>query len=733
MAAAPPTGSRPHRPRRTLRDDEPESLTEMLHLRDYWRTVRKRLWTLITAFSLIVGSVVVVTLLTPAVYEATASIQIDSQPVANTTLSASAALAQGQYLSEQEYFQTQHKKLRSRVQARAVADRLGLQNYPEYADLDAAELVEVLLAQVEIAPIKGTRLVWVYVRANDPELATQICQAWAEVFVQRNMDEINQGVQGNLEWLAREVAAAEEDFRAAEQALLQFRRQNNKIALSAAEEGNLVVQQLEELSRKYALAEAERAQRQAEYDALASAARGQQDLKKLSLLVESPLMSGLRETLATLQAERQALLTRYLPDAQVPPMLQNKERLADVESQIRSEVQAELGRRSALLAQAQGHEKQLQAAIDELTKSALDEEDEGAEYNLLRRKVDSTAAIYKLLVDRMQELDVTSSLKENNVRIIDPAEAKDEPVEPNYVRNIAVAILAGLLAGVSLALFFDYMDTTIKTREEVEALGVPFLGIIPSVPGLEGEGWEVARERYLYAMNYPKSAFAEFCRNIRTTVNFTARDDGGPPRRLLITSAGPREGKTTSSINLAITFAAAGRRVVLVDADLRRPSLHHAFGMANEHGLSTLIGGTSSVDEVAQQSPQANLWIIPSGPRPANPAELLGSPECKAALDRLNEAFDLVIIDTPPVVAVTDAVVLANDVDGVILVIKSFKVARDLVLQAKRQLVDVDARLIGVILNNFDIQRKSYGYYYYYTYYGADRDEVGKPVKRPKA
>jgi capsular exopolysaccharide synthesis family protein len=166
--------------------------------------------------------------------------------------------------------------------------------------------------------------------------------------------------------------------------------------------------------------------------------------------------------------------------------------------------------------------------------------------------------------------------------------------------------------------------------------------------------------------------------------------------------------------------------VCLVDADLRRPSLHHAFGLSNEGGFSTLIGGTNTVEEVAQQSPQPGLWIIPSGPRPPNPAEMLGSPNCRVALDKLNEAFDLVIIDSPPVVAVTDAVVLANEVDGVILVVKSFKVARDLVLQAKRQLVDVEARLIGVILNDFDIQRKSYGYYYYYTYYGSDREDVGR-------
>jgi capsular exopolysaccharide synthesis family protein len=713
-----------------MRDDDDTSLTEMLHLRDYWRTVRKRLWTLITAFSLIVGSVTVVTLLTPAVYEATGTLQIDAQPRANTNLNAYGEASPAQYASDQEYFATQHKKLRSRVQARAVIEKLDLASRPEYAELEPDERVDALLKRVVIEPIAKTRLVRLYADASDPDFAALVCQTWAEVFVQRNMDEINEGVQEGLAWLSREVTKAEDDFRGAEQTLLDFRREHNKIALSSQEEGNLMVQQLEELSRKHALAQADRAERQAEYDSLFEATKGQKDLQRLSLLVESPLMSGLRENYSQLQQDRKASLERYLPDA--PQMAPLNQRLLDVEAQINAEVGAELARRKSLLEEAAGHEQRLEESIDALTKRELSENGEEAQYNLLRRAVDSRAALYKTLVDRTQEMDVTSSLKENNVRIIDPAEASDKPTEPNYLRNISVAILAGLLAGVSLALFFDYMDTTIKTREEVEALGVPFLGIIPSVPGLAGEGWEVARERYLYSLNYPKSAFAEFCRNIRTTVNFTAREDGQPPRRLLITSAGPREGKTTSSINLGITFASTGRRVCLVDADLRRPSLHHAFGLGNEVGLSTLIAGQSSPEEVALQTPQDGLFIISSGPRPPNPAEMLGSPACRAALDLLNTKFDLVIIDSPPVVAVTDAVVLATEVDGVILVVKSFKVAKDLVLQAKRQLVDVDARLIGVILNDFDIQRKSYGYYYYYTYYGADREDVGKKRKGPK-
>ncbi|MBM4390303.1 MAG: polysaccharide biosynthesis tyrosine autokinase [Deltaproteobacteria bacterium] len=695
----------------------------MLHLRDYWRTVRKRIWTLITAFALIVGSVTVITLLTPPVYQASASLQIDAQPRAPTGgISAIGEYGSGQYLTDQEYYNTQHKKLWSRSHAQAVFDRLGLAEHELYRDLE--EPVDALKKQVNIEPIPKTRLVWVYVRAPSPDLAEQVNAAWTETFVESNYREINQGIQDGLAWLRSETTKAQDDVRRAEESIQGFRQKNNQIALSTDEKGHVATQQIEQLSMDKGRAEAELARRQAEYEGLASAVSRQDNPTRLSLLVASELMSQLRENYATLVTELAALEQKY--GEKMPQVVEARLRVDDIARQIRGEAAAELGRRAAMREEAGRAVVELGNTIDALTSSALSASGPQAEYNLLKRDLEAKRRIYDELLARQQEMAVTASLKENNIRIIDTALAEVEPVEPNYVRNIALALAAGLLAGVSLALFFDYMDTTIKTREEVEALGIPFLGIIPSVPGLAGEGWEIARERYLYSYKYPKSAFAEFIRNIRTSVNFSAREDGQPPRRLLITSAGPREGKTTSSINLGISFAATGRRVCLVDADLRRPSLHHAFGLDNERGLSTLMSGADAVAGVVQPTPQEGLFILPSGPRPPNPAEQLGSQGCRDALDKLNEQFDLVIIDTPPVVAVTDAVVLANDVDGVIMVIKSFKVARDLVLQAKRQLNDVEARLIGVILNDFDIQRKSYGYYYYYTYYGAERDDVAK-------
>ncbi|MBM4369059.1 MAG: hypothetical protein FJ102_22780, partial [Deltaproteobacteria bacterium] len=525
----------------------------MLHLRDYWRTVRKRIWTLITAFALIVGSVTVVTLLTPPVYQASASLQIDAQPRAPTGgISAIGEYGSGQYLTDQEYYNTQHKKLWSRSHAQAVFDRLGLAEHELYRDLD--EPVEALKKQVNIEPIPKTRLVWVYVRAASPDLAEQVNAAWTETFVESNYREINQGIQDGLAWLRSETKKAQDDVRLAEESIQDFRRKNNQIALSTDEKGHVASQQIEQLSIDKGRAEAELARRQAEYEGLASAVSRQDNPTRLSLLVASELMSQLRENHAELATELAALEQKY--GEKMPQVVEARARVEDIERQIRGEAAAELGRRAAMREEAERAVVELGSTIDALTSTALSANGPQAEYNLLKRDLEAKRRIYDELLARQQEMAVTASLKENNIRIIDTALAEADPVEPNYLRNIALAIAAGLLAGVSLALFFDYMDTTIKTREEVEALGIPFLGIIPSVPGLAGEGWEIARERYLYSYKYPKSAFAEFIRNIRTSVNFSAREDGQPPRRLLITSAGPREGKTTSSINLGISFAA---------------------------------------------------------------------------------------------------------------------------------------------------------------------------------
>jgi len=715
----------PTEPRRRYRsrnssNTSETSLTELLHLRDYWKTIRKRIWTLINFFVLLVGSVTVLTLLQPRIYEAAASLQIDAMPPRYTQFQEVNPLGTGQYLSDLEYYNTQHTKLRSRSQAEAVMEELQLADDPLF--VDAEDPLGKLLRMVSVEPKSKTRIVYLRCQSTDREFTEQLCQSWGEVFVTRNLESLQAGVVEARERLAVQVGEAKIAAQLAEVALHGFRKEHNVLTLSSDDRESLQTRQLEELTTAHAQAQAERVKRQAEYDSLRELVQRERDPARLALTVQNDILQSLREDLLAERRLRKELAVTK--GEKHESMIAVTTRIDELQDQIRAEAGNELARARAMFEVALAREGELEAALSGQTSDVLGLGDLETRYTDLVRDAETTSTIYEYLLQRAQETSITEQLQVNNVQVVDRAEAQVDPVKPNVAVNISLAILIGLAGGISLAIFFDYMDTTIKTREEVEKLGIPFLGIIPSVPGIQGDSWEMARQRYLYSLHHPKSAFAEFLRTIRTNITYMARAEGRTGQRLLITSAGPREGKTTTSVNLGITMAAGGKRVALIDADLRRPSLHHAFGLPNERGFSDLIQGTARAEECALATPQDGLFVIPSGPRPPNPAELLGSDRVQDILEGLEDLFDIVIIDTPPVVAVTDAVVLSQKVDGVIMVVKSFKVAKDLVAQAKQQLLDVDANLIGVILNDFDIQRKSYGYYYYYTYYGSDRDEA---------
>ncbi len=712
------TPRRRHRSRGNSGTNEP-SLTELLHLRDYWKTIRKRIWTLINFFVLLVGSVTVLTLLQPRIYEALTSLQIDAMPPRYTQFQEVNPLGTGQYLSDLEYYNTQHTKLRSRSQAQAVMDELQLAEDPLFEGVE--DPIGKMLRMVTVEPKSKTRIVYLRCQSTDREFTEQLCQAWAEVFVRRNLESLQAGVVEARERLSAQVAEAKVAAQLAEVNLHGFRKEHNVLTLSADDRESLQTRQLEELTTAHAQAQAERVKRQAEYDSLGELVRRERDPVRLALTVQNDVLQNLREELLTQYRLRSEL--SITKGEKHESMVEVTAHIDELQAQIRTEAHNELARARALFEVALAREGELETALSGRTSDVLGLGDLETRYTDLVREAETSSNIYEYLLQRAQETSITEQLQVNNVQVVDRAEAAVDPVKPRVAVNISLAILIGLAGGISLAIFFDYMDTTIKTREEVEKLGIPFLGIIPSVPGIQGDTWEVARQRYLYSLHHPKSAFAEFLRTIRTNITYMARAEGRTGQRLLITSAGPREGKTTTSVNLGITMAAGGKRVALVDADLRRPSLHHAFALPNERGLSDLINGTVTAEECALATPQEGLFVIPSGPRPSNPAEVLGSDRVQDILEGLESLFDIVIVDTPPVVAVTDAVVLSQRVDGVILVVKSFKVAKDLVAQAKQQLLDVDANLIGVILNDFDIQRKSYGYYYYYTYYGSDRDE----------
>jgi capsular exopolysaccharide synthesis family protein len=356
------------------------------------------------------------------------------------------------------------------------------------------------------------------------------------------------------------------------------------------------------------------------------------------------------------------------------------------------------------------------------------------EYNRLRRSKENTEKLYQLVLERTKESDLTRMLRVNNLRIIDAPLVPRSPVSPRVPINIALGIFVGLVLGVSAAIGCALLDRTLKTPDDVEReLGHAFLGLLPEIDDgshkpsyygrrKRGRPASGGGKRELIVHEHPSSGLAEASRAIRTNLMFSSPDH--PFQTLLVTSAGPAEGKTTVACCLAIAMAQAGQRVLLLDCDLRRPRLHRVFNKTSEFGITTCLL-EDSLEYAALPTDVPNLSVIPAGPLPPNPAELVHSERFRTMLQRLSKQYDRIIIDSPPLVPVTDAAILSTLVDATVLVIKGFATRKELARQAARALADVGAKMAGVVLNAINLDRHEYKYYYYYykrdNYYSADR------------
>lgn len=345
-----------------------------------------------------------------------------------------------------------------------------------------------------------------------------------------------------------------------------------------------------------------------------------------------------------------------------------------------------------------------------------DIEEKRAERALLQKQLDP------IIQDGWEDPDL--------VKISQTAREPTEPFSPNRSQNLTLGAIIGVLGGVALAFLLDYLDDTIRTKDELAKIAdVPLLGIVPNIGG----GGSDTSKRDLFAHHQPKSTISEAYRGVRTALTLSA--EGPMQKVLLLTSAGPREGKSTTAINLATVLAYSGGRTLLIDADLRKPRVHKSFGIANMRGLTNLIIGTDDPVGYCQPSIVERVDVLPSGPIPPNPSELLGHPRMREILRRLREVYDHIIIDTPPIGAVTDAAVLATIADGVILVVHAGKTRRQIVQRGLEQLRYINARIVGVILNNLRVGRIRYypGYYHYYYYYSSHYGAEEAPPEETKA
>jgi capsular exopolysaccharide synthesis family protein len=699
----------------------------------------KHKWLVLIFAGLVIASTAVYTRSQVKIYRASSQIVIDlAAPQYMSRGSTEVVqLGTGNSWSTLEYFETQYRIIRSRKVAARVVETLGLAHDLDFLGisqiedpdlrkrkLERADPVAKLVGRISVEPVKNSHVVMVRIEDHDPVRAARLADAVVEAYAEQNVNRKVSAAREAMQWLRAQREALGLKQVAAEKALVEFKSANGILSASLADRQNLLGSDLQDARRQLRTLRRENAALKSQNEQIDRLSTDEA-MRSVPDVMGNGLIQQLKQQRVELQNERDELLKRYLdkhPDV----------RLADgkirrVDRVLAAEVAGIAQSIKRAYGAAQKVESELAAEVRSLESKAREMNAQELEYRRLEQAAASNKQLYSELQIRWKEAEMQADSRANNVRIMDRALVPSMPVRPRLMVNLAVALVLALVGGLGLAFLVEQLDRSVKNQDQIESdFGLTFLGVIPSIKSSKGKGMPAGNpDRYI--IDNPNSTAAECVRTIRTNLLFMSPDR--QMRSMLVTSAGPREGKTYTSVNIGATMAMSGSRVLLVDSDLRRPRVHKVFDMTNDRGWTNLlVDPEAEVEKVAQHSGIPGLDILCSGPLPPNPAELLGSKGFKRGLDKLLEVYDQVIFDSPPVVAVTDAQIIGRQLDGTVLVVRAGQTTHDMLAKAVRLLTDVKVNMFGALLNNLDVSRRGYGQYYYRYYrqdgaYGADATE----------
>lgn len=736
--AAPPAGDR---------SDPEEGGIDALAV---WRTVLKYWATALATALVIAVSMAFYTLGQTKIYESTATVQFDPNPPRplGGKVEAVVEMGAGAVWDTREYYETQYQIIQSMNVATKVVRELGLHrdaafiyNVPREAPVPKMEPVpeeiaaETLKGRLKVEPVKGSRLALIRLQDANPERAARILSSVVDTYVQQNIETAVDATNSASTWLNEQMNKLRDDLQKSEMDLHDYKKNNDLLAAAFDDKSNMLREQMAQLSKMLTDASAKTNEVKARRDQIAKIATEDPTDMPATELLESDLLRTLRTQYVEAKRDREALLK----SGKGPNYDEVKAKEARMEESKRA-ILAEVKNVQRALDRELATVRQQQSGLAGLLAEAKKEGNElnllEIEYNRLRRDKENNEKLYSILLERAKESDLARMLNVNNVRVLDRPRVPRAPVRPNVPLNIGMGILLGLALGVGMAMGRAVLDRTIKTPGDVEqVLGVSFLGLIPELEtSNEAASKQKARRRgrqpspgrELIVHEMPTSGIAEASRSIRTNILFTAPDK--PYKVMLITSAAMGEGKTTVACCIAIAMAQTGKRVVLVDCDLRRPRLHRIFQKPSDVGLTTALVEEGHEEHI-EESEVPNLSVYVAGPHPPNPAELLQSERFKSVLKRLTARFDYVILDSPPVLAVTDAAVLSTLVDGVVMVTRAFQTRKELAQHALRRLTDVGAHVAGVVLNAVNLTKDEYKYSYQYYRRGGYYAEEQRPSR----
>jgi capsular exopolysaccharide synthesis family protein len=695
-----------------------------VHLLDYWRVIKKRKWVVLGVLLVVVTVVAIRMYQSRVVYEASGKVIINQQ----TPIRLANEQEGVQYPSnDTQYLETQLNVLQSQALARRVIDELSLPKHPEFADLAPTPdpdlrdklLADRFLSGLSVELLRNTRIVKVTYASHDPKLASDTVNTLMDQLIVYTLTARFDSTKQAREWLNKRLTELQEKLEETRQELVRYSQENQIVELG--KDQTIAIERLTDLNRRLVEAEADRIQAETLYR-LSKKSNGD----NLPAVASDPMVQSLRQRLADDQRKLVELQRRFTD--QWPEVRTLKSQIEESDRQLAETKQRILARIEADYKTAVSREQRLRAELETQRNETLRQNERAVNLSIKQQQVEASAQLYSSLLQKLNDVDLLSTLTTTNIQILDRAQVPIIPARPRKLFNIGLSALGGLLAGVLLALFVEYLDNTVKSTSDVDRLlGLPSLGVVPALESLERRGRlalpklgasKRQSQPILILDQQHRSSFAEAFRSLRTSVLLSHAER--PPRTILFTSSSPGEGKTTTAVNTAISLAQTGARVILVDGDLRKPGLHKMLNMKNQPGLSTYLTRAIDLDSVVDQNQIENLWIIASGPIPPNPSELLSSGKMREAVKLLSQQYDFVIFDSPPV-STPDALILSTMVDGVILVIRCGETPRELVHRAKQSLEDVNAKIFGVVLNRVDVQHDGYYYYYYRYYYGDDQ------------
>ena len=697
----------------------------------YWQILRKRRWYVLGTLAAVLGISAIISLASTRIYQASSKLAIfpeSASPVdfkdAGTGTSAG---------DNDLALQTQASILLSDTLALKAIDTMHLDRDPRFTHKTSTEqnpslsqnapqtmaLLRQFRGGLKVEPVPGTRIVVVNYSDPDPRLAADVVNTLVQTFIEANVRTRFESATQTAEWLSKELSDLRIKVEASEEKLVRYQREHGILGID--EKQNIVTAKLDELNRELTAAEGDRIHKESNYKFAMSTdpAVSEQTVPAGN----SPLLDKLLEKEADLDTQYAQLTTQF--GSGYPKVSELSNQLKELRAEIAGEeIRARHSLRDEYLTAVQ-REKMLTAAMEQQKQEANKLNESAIEYSVLKRDSDSNHQLYDNLLQKLKEAGIAAGLRSSNIRVVDVAQIPDVPVSPHVPRNLAFGFLLGLGGGIALALVLENLDTTVRDMEDAKAIcPLPALGMIPlqsslsngrnkTLGALSGSNGNCLS---LIAYTQPRSPAAESFRALRTSIILSSF--GAPPRVILVTSSLPKEGKTTVSANSAIVLAQRGSRVLLVDGDLREPAIANMFGIPANAGLSTIIDGHYRFEDVVVRVPHIpNLSILSSGAVTSQPAELLGSSRMKESIARWRSEFDYVVIDTPPCLSFTDAVLLSREADGVILVARWGQTTKAALRAASDLLLQVNANMIGLVLNAYDLNEVPFDRAYRSEYY----------------